>query len=646
MRLAKWKEVFPGVWKYDTGKPPATLTGLAGVKPSPFLSELPKTEKQKRPETGRFNGYAVIRVPLEENEQVFGCGLLFQHVISRNAVYHLRADHSTGIDNGRTHAPVPFVATDKGFGLFCNTPESVTIHIGTAQRLEDKEKITERDRASDPGWKCFNDPYYLEIAVKAEAVQFVLFQGKDLKDCTARFNLFCGGGVIPPKWGLGLWHRTNMTMNSKEVRAVVRDYKAHNFPLAVIGLEPGWQSASYPCSYEWSGRNFPDFKEMLQEFSEQGIRVNLWENPYISEKSSLFPKLRPFSGSHLVWGGIVPDYTLPQVRTAIKKHHAANHIAFGVSGYKLDESDGYDCWLWPDHAEFPSGLTGAAYRSVCGLLFQRITTELFAERNERTWGLTRSSNAGGVSFPYVIYNDLYDYNKFLTGLCSCGVTGTLWCPELRSAKTPREWLRRFQMAALSPLLLVNAWASPATPWMFPEVERQIREAVSLREQLLPYLYSAFAKYHFRGIPPYRPVFMDYGNFLDTTAQKGKLDSTDNPYELAPSKDITDQFLFGETLMAAPLPPDKDSRPIVFPPGKWFDFYSGALVSDGGLKEIHCRPDDPLPIFAPDGAVVPIQTKEKIEVRKFGSKAGSFDLYEDDGLSLGYRHGEYKWTTLK
>ncbi len=641
----KWHARFPGIWTFEQGEASITLTGIAGIKPAPYLKQLADTEKPERISIDSFNGHTVLRIPLEKDEQVFGCGLLFQHVISKNAVYHLRVDHSSGIDNGRTHAPVPFLATSKGLGIFCNTPAPVSIFIGSAQRVEDKEKIVEHDRATDPEWKAFYEPLFIEIGVASDSVQFVMFQGENLKDCTARFNLFCGGGCLPPKWALGVWHRTNIKMNSRDVREVVNEYQKHDFPLAVIGLEPGWQSASYPCSYEWSENNFPDYREFLQEMKSQDIRVNLWENPYISQKSSLYEKLLPHSGSHLVWGGIIPDYTLQEAREAIQEHHEKNHIDLGVSGYKLDESDGYDVWLWPDYTRFPSGLNGFAYRSVCGLMFQRLTYEIFHKRNERTWGLTRSSNGGGVSFPYILYNDRYDYQEFLTGLCSCGVTGTLWCPELRDGKEPKEWLRRFQLAAISPMLLINAWASFSTPWMFPEVEAQIREAISLREKLSLYLYSAFAKYHFQGIPPYRPVFMDYGTFLTDTALNGKLDSTENPYELAPSTDIKDQFLFGETLMAAPLPLEKDSRLVIFPRGKWFDFYTGELVSEGGVTEIRRAPDSPLPIFAPDGAVVPLKENGKTTVRKYGTKEGTFDLYDDDGISFAYENGEYQWKTL-
>ena len=478
-------------------------------------------------------------------------------------------------------------------------------------------------------------------------MEFLLFRGTDMKDCTARFNLYCGGGFIPPKWGLGVWHRTNMTMTENEIRKVAEDYKQHDFPLSVIGLEPGWQSNAYPCSYDWSIERFPNAEQMIRDLQSEGIRVNLWENPCVSEKSSIYSDLLPYAGSHLMWCGIVPDYTLPEVRNILKDHHLKNHYAKGVSGYKLDESDGFDQWLWPDHALFPSGINGRRFRTVCGLLFQRLTYEMFHEQDQRTYGLTRSSNAGCVGFPYIIYNDRYDFNEFVTGLCSCGFTGTLWCPEVRGAKTAAEWIRRFQLLAISPMMLLNAWANYAVPWMFSEAENTIREIVKLREKLLPYFYSAFAKYHFEGIPPYRPLFMDYGLFMNAPKQTlGELDDTANPYQEVAELDITDQFIFGDTLMVAPLEPETTKRNVIFPPGKWFDFHTGKLICEnGGVIEISCGIHDPIPIFAPDGAVVPIQEKGSLQIRKFGEKPGRFMLYDDDGTTFAYERGEYTWKEL-
>ena len=641
----EWKKFCPGIWKGVAGRPVLTLTGASGKKPLKRLIQLAETDLPGNITCETFGKYTVLRMVLEEDERVFGGGLLFQQVITENQVYHLRVDHYAGVDNGRTHAPVPFVATSKGVGLLCNTPEKVDLYIRTAHRKEDKSSVTEHDRVNED-WRCYNPPFFIEIAVESANVEFVLFHGNDLKDCVSRFNLFCGGGFIPPKWGLGLWHRTNINMDEKGVQAVVDEYKKHNFPLSVIGLEPGWQSGSYPCTYDWSGR-FPNVEDMIRNFLKAGIRVNLWENPCVSEKSSIYQKLLSYAGSHLQWCGIVPDYVIPDVRKILKEHHKSNHFSKGVSGYKLDESDGYDKWLWPDHAKFPSGVNGFVFRNLCGLLFQRLTYEIYHEQNKRTYGLTRSSNAGGVGLPYVIYNDRYDFKEFVAGLISCGFTGTLWCPEVRGAQTAQEWLRRFQLAAISPVLLLNAWANDATPWMFPEVEDSIREAVLLREKLLPYLYTAFAKYHFDGIPPYRSLFMDFGMFLSGSGQtSGELDDTANPYQEVQTSDIKDQFMIGDCLMAAPMEPGVNSRTVIFPPGKWFDFYSGKLMTEnGGVFEMSCGEFSPLPLFVPDGAVIPVKEDGLLSTRRFGTKPGKFMMYDDDGETFAYERGEYLWTEL-
>ncbi len=645
--IGTWKKQYPGVWSGRVGTPELTLTGISGSKPSVSLAGCAEMAFPGAPACEELGKYTVLRLALNDDDRVFGGGLLFQQVSSDHQVYHLRVDHYAGMESGRTHAPVPFVVISNGVGLFCNTPEKVDFYIRTAHRKEDKAKITERNRAKDPDWSCYNPPYYVEIAVESSDVEFLLFCGKDMKDCVSRFNLYCGGGFIPPKWGLGLWHRTNMFMDENDVRRVVDEYKKHDFPLSVVGLEPGWQSGAYPCTYDWSDK-FPNAEKMIRDFLKSGIRVNLWENPCISEKSTVYEALYPYSGTHLQWCGIVPDYTIPEVRSILKEHHKAAHFAKGVSGYKLDESDGYDKWLPPDHALFPSGICGFVFRNLCGLLFQRLTYELYRENNQRTYGLTRSTNAGGVGFPYIIYNDRYDFKEFVTGLCSCGFTGSLWCPEVRGAQTAQEWVRRFQLLAISPMLLLNAWANDATPWMFPEVEHLIRAAVELRAKLMPYLYSAFAKYHFEGIPPYRSLFMDYGLFLNEKPQaNGELDDTANPYQEVSGMDIKDQFLVGESLMAAPLEPGINSRKVIFPPGKWFDFHTGELVSEqGGVVEFSYSDDSPMPLFVPDGAVIPVEEEGTVKIRKFGSKPGTFQLYEDDGETFGYEQGVYTWKTLQ
>lgn len=170
----------------------------------------------------------------------------------------------------------------------------------------------------------------------------------------------------------------------------------------------------------------------------------------------------------------------------------------------MDENDGYDNWLWPDVATFPSGTPAEQMRQIYGSLMQRMTTDLYHEKNQRTYGLVRAGNAGTSSFPYVIYNDYYNHRDFITALINSSFIGVLWTPEVRASKTSEEWLRRMQTVCFSPVAMLDAWADGTKPWSFPDVEKQVNEISLLRMRLIPYLYTAFAVTLSRGRLPCAP----------------------------------------------------------------------------------------------------------------------------------------------
>lgn len=77
-------------------------------------------------------------------------------------------------------------------------------------------------------------------------------------DVVRRYNLYNGGGCLPPKWGLGFWHRVPSLFTDTEIEREVQEFRDKGFPLNVVGLEPGWMTASYPCTYEWDNTRFPN----------------------------------------------------------------------------------------------------------------------------------------------------------------------------------------------------------------------------------------------------------------------------------------------------------------------------------------------------------------------------------------------------
>jgi len=655
-----WTEVAPGVWKTVAGKPDdLDLYKASGIKPvTDALLRLgsavfPLKENSISAEV--INDQTFIRFPLDRDEQIFGFGLNFKTVYQRGKILQLHVDHYGGTDNGRTHAPVPFYISDKGYGVFINSARYITVYAGTAVRKDSQEESEIRDRNTDKKWtsKPYSDA--VEFLVPAAGTEIYVFAGPSTLDVVRRFNLYSGGGCLPPRWGLGFTQRVPTLFTSAKVEEEARLFTEHNFPLDFIGLEPGWQSKSYPCTFEWDKTRYPDPAAFVKKMKDMGVRLNLWTNPYVSPYSPIYQQILPFTGSHTVWGGLVPDYSIPEAQKIFINQLKSSQVGIGVSGYKLDENDGYDRWLWPDVAKFPSGNSAEQLRQTYGLFLQKITTEMFRQNNTRTYGLTRASNGGGSSFPYVIYNDYYSHEDFITALINSGFSGVLWTPEVRGSKTSEEWLRRMQTVCFSPMAMINAWSDGTKPWSFPDVESEVREYAFLRMQLIPYIYSEFAKYHFEGTPPFRGMNLETGFDAKTKIELKNDNLGENPYAEAILKEIKDQYMTGEYLLVAPLFTGQTSRKVMLPKGKWYDFYTGKYAGDGeviivtpGLSKI--------PVFVKDGGIIPMMPtalhapaagqKFELDIRYYGTKPGRYMLYDDDGETYDYEKGIYSWREIK
>jgi alpha-D-xyloside xylohydrolase len=284
-----------------------------------------------------------------------------------------------------------------------------------------------------------------------------------------------------------------------------------------------------------------------------------------------------------------------------------------------------------------------------------MTTDLFRQKNTRTYGLIRASNGGGSSFPYVIYNDYYSHEDFITALINSGYSGVLWTPEVRSSKTSEEWLRRMQTVIFSPMAMINAWSSGTKPWSFPDVENEVREIALLRMRLIPYLYTEFARYHFEGIPPFRGMDLEPGFSLKSKTELKNKNPDENPYAEAVMKEIKDQYMTGEYLLVAPLFSGQTTREVILPEGKWYDFYTGEYAGDGEVIKV--TPGlNKIPVYVKDGGIIPMMQpmlhapsagqKFDLEIRYYGAKPGYYRLYDDDGETFDYEKDIFSWREIK
>lgn len=654
-----WQEVEPGVWRTSVGSPESyNLLSAAGRTPfSEGFAEMAKVERPAFADSIKWevvDGKTYLRIPLEKDEQLYGFGLNFQTVHQRGKILNLHVDHYGGKDTGRTHAPVPFYVSSQGYGVFINSARYLTVYAGSGARKDSPNAPEAKDRNTDKSWTAHPYSDAVSILVPAEGVEMYVIGGPTTMDAIRRYNLLCGGGTLPPRWGLGFTQRTQKLYDAQQVIDEADSFEKMGYPLDFIGLEPGWQSKAYPCSFEWDGVRYSDPAGFVQTMSDKNVRINLWTNPYVSPESGIYNAIYPHSGSHTVWCGIVPDWATPEARKIWSDKLLSDHINIGVSGYKIDEIDGYDRYLWPDVATFPSGVSAEQMRQTYGLWVQRITDDLYRKRNQRTFGLVRGSNGGGSSFPYVIYNDYYSHQDFITALINSGFCGVLWTPEVRGSKSAEEWLRRFQSVVFSPMAMINAWSSGTKPWSFPEVADQIKEYALLRMQMMPYWYSEFARYHFQGIPPFRAMNLEPGFSASAIRELKDNSLEDNPYLEAVTHEIKDQYMAGEYLLVAPMFTGETSRQVILPKGDWYDFYTGEFAGNGCTIEV--APGlDRIPVYVKDGAIIPMQSprlhapkageKVDLEIRHYGKADGDYRLYDDDGETFGYEKGEYSWRDI-
>jgi len=671
LALGRWQAIHPGIWKVTLGQPEEftpvklrhrevaeeELLRLPHAATSPISAHAIRGRQTKR-------GY-LLRIELDAYELVYGLGLQLMSFIQRGLKKTVRINADPKADSGDSHAPVPFYVTTKGYGILIDSARYVTFYLGRKTREDEargqgtgagpgaepktvpKELLPDAEFASRFGQRT---QVVAEVPL-ATGVDVYVFSGPSMREAVQRFNLFAGGGCLPPRWGLGFWYRCDHSFDERQVLDLASDLRRSQIPCDVLGLEPGWQGHSYSCSYVWSDK-FADPKAMLEALAAQGYRTNLWEHAFTHPSSPIHAALLPYAGDYEVWDGLVPDFTLPEARRIFADFHEKEHVERGVAGYKLDECDNSDFtggWSFPECSRFPSGVDGEQMHSLFGLGYQETIDSLFRRRNARSYHLVRSSHALAAPYPAVLYSDLYDHKQFIRALVNAGFSGLLWCPEVRDAVDAEDLIRRLQVVCLSPLAMVNAWYIKNPPWKqvkteannagefapgWQELERACREIIRLRMSLIPYLYAAFVRYHQEGLPPFRALVMDYPS---------------DPRVWT----IDDQYLVGENLLVAPVTSGTTKRDIYLPKGEWYDFWTGKPYV-GEQKFAVDVPLNTIPVFVKAGSLLPLaeptlhtgeSSSRKLTVRVYGDGSRPATVFEDDDFTLNFTKGDYNRLSL-
>jgi alpha-D-xyloside xylohydrolase len=666
MTQPRLESVGPGVWRISLGQPEAaTPARLRHRKPAlERMKTLPAADCPFT--TADFLTQAtprgfVVAMPLAKDEQLYGLGLQLKSVNQRGRKKTLRVNSDPTADLGDSHAPVPFFVSSAGYGVLVDTARYATFYMGAAavrsgplcrhpEWSSSARAVTEGAVSAEELYASQQHQRPVDVVVEipaATGVDVYVFAGPAMRDAIARYNLFSGGGCVPPRWGLGVWYRPHGGFTQEQAQTLAEAIHADAMPCDVYGLEPGWLSAAYSCTWMWN-KNFPQPTEFVQRLAKLGMKVNLWVHLFTHVDNPLYKQLEPLSGSVGVWNGLVPDLTLPATRAMIAEHFERTHVCHNISGYKIDECDNSDfipsAWSFGEFGQFPSGLDGEQFHSLFGQSCQEMIESIFRRRDERTYGQVRNAHALAANYPFVLYSDLYGHRDFIRGLVNTGFSGLLWSPEVRDAASAEDLIRRLQSVVLSPQALINAWYIKNPPWkqwvteennagrFLPDADEltaTCRRILELRMQLVPYVYAAFYEYFLRGVPPFRAPVVDW------------------PADVALHR-IEDQWMIGDRLMAAPVVAGQSERDVVLPPGAWRDFWTGQPLAGG--RTIHVTvPLEQIPLFVRDNCLLPLAKPTQstadtasfeLDVQVFGDGSLGATLFEDDGKTYGYERGEF------
>ena len=537
---------------------------------------------------------------------------------------------------------------------------------------------------------------------------YLLSGGNENAICK-EFRTLIGRSYIPPRWAFGLAQSRWGYKTEEDVREVARQYKEHDLPLDMICMDIEYMQdyADFTVNKE----RFPDLAKLSADLKAQGIRlvpiidagVRIDPNdPTCTEglEKGYFCKKAdgtPFVAA--VWPGkaYFADFLRPEVREWFGHKYKALTDC-GIEGFwndmnepslfysperlraflndmaALREKDNIEQEeFFPrvvggamglmnspaDYASFYHEADGRKVRhdqvhNLYGGSMTRAAGEAFADLRpgQRTLLYSRSSFIGSHRYGGIWLGDnnsswaqLLANIQMMPSVQMCGFlySGADLC-GFSSDTTPDLALRWLEFGLLTPLMRNHSAVGTRMQeyYRFPEVLPAVRNMIRLRYALLPYLYSEFMKAALENTSYFRPLAFDYPDDPD-------------------AREVEDQLLLGEGLMAAPVYiQNAHGRHVYLPePMKLLrlravDDYDEEILP-AGHHYIRCALDEVL-LFLRPGHIVPVaqpanNTSElddaSLTLWSFlpDGESAEYRMYRDDGVTTEYEKKEH-WKTLQ
>jgi alpha-D-xyloside xylohydrolase len=640
-----------GVWSFTAGGTRLELTGEPMRfrllhDEQPLLTSI--TDEHFRgftrlPVIGRSRDGTqwLVALALASGDPVYGLGERFGPLNKRGQLVISRVEDALGVNTGLAYKCAPFCwgpgAKGGTWGAFINTPGRVAHGVGY------------------PEWShrsCI-------ATVDDEALDLFVIAGRDPPQILERYTMLTGRAPEVPLWSLGLWMSRAYYRTPEEAIAVAEELRARKIPCDVLTLDgrAAWD-VDTRFDFRWDPGRYPDPPAALERIRQHGLKVCVWEYPYVSVHSPLFmelagagfllktpsgepcvfdwdtsPATSPFSAAltPLPPSAII-DFTNP---SAYGWWRDAHKILFdaGVDVIKTDFGEQV-----PDDAIAFNGDSGARLHNVYPLLYNHCiydATRKFmrADAQPLVWGRSgwSSSQRYPVQWGGDPQSDWEGLAASIRGALSWGMSGGpyhatdiggFYGSEQPSSELYLRWL---QMSVFSSHMRLHG-LGPREPWAFGEEAERIAKAwIEFRYRLLPYLKSVTHQATTTGLPVMRAMPLAFpGNAL--------------------SRGYETQFMCGDALLVAPIIAPGGEVEIALPPGAWYDLASRQRIA--GRQLIRYRATlDKFPVFGREGYALPlgpvVQSTGEIDLQApldalyvFGKPARALDGFAQAKIASG------------
>jgi alpha-D-xyloside xylohydrolase len=500
--------------------------------------------------------YIHEQLALGVGECVYGLGERFTPSVKNGQVVDMWNEDG-GTSSELAYKNIPFYLTNRGYGVFVNHPERVSFEVASEQ--------VERVQFSVPG----------------EYLEYFLIYGPSLKEVLTRYTALTGRPALPPAWSFGLWLSTSFTTDYDEETVVsfIQGMADRDLPLHVFHFDCFWMKEFHWCNFEWDSRVFPDPAAMLKRLKARGLRICVWINPYIAQRSALFDEgmergylLKRPNGDVWQWDrwqagmGLV-DFTNPEAcRWFGDKLRAL--LDMGVDCFKADFGERI-----PTEVVYHDGSDPVKMHNYYSYLYNKTAFEVLRERRGEGEVVlfARSATAGGQQFPVHWGGDCEStfeaMAESLRGGLSLSLSGFgFWSHDIGGFEgtPPADVYKRWiAFGLLSSHSRLHGSQSYRVPWLFDEEAVEVlRSFTKLKCRLMPYLYAQALEATHQGIPLMRAMMLEFPD--------------------DPTCDYLDrQYMLGESLMVAPVFSHDGNVTYYLPAGRWTNFFTGEVVEGPG-----------------------------------------------------------------